>query len=77
VPAVLTRNWYMAMDASTATFRPVKESRSTSFMQLGASSDRSLVSPCIPMLKLLLSLGKYGRHDERVDEVAVRQNSQN
>lgn len=41
----LTRNWYIAIDASTATLRPVKESRSTSFMQFGASSERSFVKP--------------------------------
>lgn len=46
----LTRNWYIAMEASIATFRPVKESRSTSFIQPGASSDKSFVSPWIPML---------------------------
>lgn len=41
----------MAIDASTATLRPVKESRSTSFMQFGASSERSLVNPVIPMME--------------------------
>lgn len=45
VTGKLTKNWYMAIDASTATLRPVKESSPTSFMHPGTSSDSSFDNP--------------------------------
>lgn len=42
------------MDASTATFLPVRDSISLSLMHSGHSSERSLVRPFIPMISCLL-----------------------
>lgn len=43
----------MAMDASTAIFRPWRDERGTSRIQSGASSDRSFARPLIPMVLIM------------------------
>ena len=47
-PCALT--WYIAMEASTAILRPWRDERGTSRMESGASSERSLARPLIPMV---------------------------